>query len=230
MDYRLIAPFFLVVALTGCATTSFDKSAFKQPKRLAMVSVVGVVEGLATSDNEDAELLGGVVAASLNELERSPNMKLVPESAVLGSKAYKAIKDEGPGMFQDMARGYKRFDPKRETANLKQLAKELQVDGFVGVMVQYGTAKSGMAVSGFIPSPIPVSVGRVKAKVLYSVYAFDANGNIFWRDMTELTSDDGITTAMGIGQYKALHPKLTTLTRAACRQVVTRLDEKVAAK
>jgi hypothetical protein len=227
---RLAAALFVVFALAGCASSTLKTESFKKPKTLALVSVVGVVEGLATSQAEDEQLLNGLVNVSLNELERSRHLKLVPEAAVKNSRAFKAIKDDGPGMFQDVAKGYKRFDPKAETANLKALARELKVDGFVGVIAHYGTAKSGVAVGGFLPVPVPVSVGRVKAKVLYSVYAFDASGEIFWQDMVELTSEDGIGTAMGLGQYKALHPKLVTVTKAACKQVVTKLDEQLAAK
>jgi hypothetical protein len=220
----------MLFMLAGCATSKLQTDAFKRPKTLALVSVVGVIEGLATSGAEDDQLMAGLVSVSMNELERSRHLRLIPEASVKGSKGFKAIKDQGPGMFQDVAKGYKRFEPKEETVHLKQLAKEVKADGFVGVMVHYGTAKKGLAIGGLLPVPVPVSVGQVKAKVMYTVYAFDAAGEIFWQDTVELTSEDGVATAMGVGQYKALHPKLVTLTKAACKQVVTKLDEQLAAK
>jgi hypothetical protein len=220
----LIATVFMVV---GCATFKVNQAAFAKPRTLALVTVSGAVSGLATSNAEDIELLKQTVVVSFNELNRSRHIKLAREKAVLSSKAYKAIKDNGPAMMTDLAPGYKRFSIEDEKANLLALSKELKVDGFLIVTVAYGRAQSSFGIGGILPVPIPVTAGSARASVVYYLNAFDVNGDELWQDQIKMESEESVTTVMGVGRYGALHSKLIDLGKAASRQAVQNLQERL---
>lgn len=230
MKLRLTAALAILVLLSGCANSKLKKEAFNKPKTLAVVSIMGNVTGLATTDAQDKLLLSNVVEVTFKELNKSRHIKLVAPSSVLSSKPYKAIKDEGAKMTLDIAPGYKRFEPKKETGNLKEMARALKLDGFVVITASYGTTKSGMTVSGLGGLPLPLTAGNTKATASYMVYAYDAKGEVFWQDLVHVESEEGVTTVMGVGNTQALQPKLIDLTQAACRQTVARLDKNLSGK
>lgn len=232
MKHTLVRVGVVAVALaaSGCAGLQVDNKAFARPRTLALVTVMGTVSGLATTDAEEKQLLANLVTVSTTEINKSRHVKLAPESAVLSSRAYKSIKDLGPILSTDLAPGYKRFDIDEEKTNLKALARELRVDGFLIVSASYGTKSSGVGIGGILPVPIPVSAGKAYAHVTYIVSAVDVNGNTLWRDQVQLDSEEGVTTVMGVGQYKALYPTLTDLVRAASRQAVGNLNTQLAAR
>lgn len=220
----------LALVLAGCATSSLNSSAFSKPRTLALVSVTAAVSGLATSTAQDQEIAADLARISLNEIGHSRYIRLAPASAVLKSKVYGAMKDKGPAFMGVVAPGYKRFAFEDEKARLQTLAKELRVDGFLFVHGTYGKKESGVGIGGILNVPIPVTAGRVKPFMLYMVEAYDANGEVLWRDQIEKISDDGITTVMGVGAYKSLIPKFTDLAKAASREIVSKFETQVAAR
>jgi hypothetical protein len=225
-----IAAAGLSLLLVSCATSQVNSSAFSKPRTLALVSVSATVTGLATGAAQDREIAADLTRVSHNEINRSRYIRLVPQAAVLRSKTYKAIKDEGPTFMGVVAPGYKRFTFEDEKARLQALAKELKVDGFVFVQGAYGKKQSGIGIGGLLSVPIPITVGRSKPYALFAVVAYDVNGNVLWQDQLEKTSDEGITTVMGVGAYKSLIPKFTDLMKAASRELVAKLETQVAAK
>mgnify|MGYP001598217118 FL=1 len=220
----------LTLVLAACASSQVNSSAFSKPRTLALVSVSATVTGLATGVAQDREIAADLARVSFNEIGHSRYIRLVPEGAVLRSKAYKAIKDEGPTFMGVVAPGYKRFSIDDEKARLQTLAKELKVDGFVFVQGAYGKKDSGVGIGGLFNAPIPITAGRSKPYALFAVVAYDVNGNVLWQDQLEKMSDEGITTVMGVGAYKSLIPKFTDLMKAASRELVAKLETQVAAK
>lgn len=229
MKLRISVLMAILILLSGCANSKLTKEAFNKPKTLAVVTVMGNVTGLATTAEQDKKLLSNVVDVTFKELNKSRHVKLVSPSTVLANKSYKSIKDEGPKMTIDIAPGYKRFDPKKESSNLKEMAKALRVDGFLAISASYGTAKSGMTL-GLGGLPLPLSAGKTKATATYVVSAFDAKGEVFWQDLVQVESDEGVATVMGIGNTQALQPKLIDLTQAASRETIARLDKNLSSK
>jgi hypothetical protein len=225
-----IAAVGLSLLLAACATSQVNSSAFSKPRTLALVSVSATVTGLATGQAQDREIAADLTRVSLNEIGRSRYIRLVPERAVLQSKTYKAIKDEGPTFMGVIAPGYKRFTFEDEKARIQALAKELKVDGFVFVQGAYGKKDSGVGIGGLLSIPIPITAGRSKPYALFAVVAYDVNGNVLWQDQLEKTGDKGITTVMGVGSYKSLIPQFTDLMKAASRELVAKLETQVAAK
>lgn len=220
----------LSLTLAACATSQVNSTAFTKPRTLALVSVSATVSGLATGKAQDQEIAADLTRVSLNEIDHSRHIRLVPERVVLGSKSYKAIKDTGPTFMGVVAPGYKRFAVEDEKAQLQALAKELKVDGFLFVQGAYGKKQSGVSIGGLFNAPIPLTAGRAKPFAFYSVVAYDVKGDVMWQDQVEKISDEGITTVMGVGAYKSLIPKFTDLMKVASRELVSKLDTQVAAK
>lgn len=221
----------LALALAGCAASSqLNSSAFSKPRTLALVSVTAAVSGLATSTAQDQEIATDLAHVSFNEIGHSRYIRLASARAVLRSKVYEAMKDKGPTFMGVVAPGYKRFAFEDEKAHLQALAKELRVDGFLFVHGTYGKKESGIGVGGILSVPIPVTAGRVRPFTLYVVEAYDVNGELLWHDQIEKTSDEAITTVMGVGAFKSLIPKFTDLTKAASRELVSKLETQVAAR
>jgi len=220
----------LTLALAACASSQLNSSAFAKPRTLALVSVSATVSGLATGAAQDREIAADLARVSLNEIGHSRYIRLVPEGHVLRSKSYKAIKDIGPTFMGVVAPGYKRFTVEDEKAHLQALAKELKVDGFLFVQGAYSKKDSGVGIGGLFGVPVPITAGRSHPYALYAVVAYDVNGNVLWQDQLEKTSDEGITTVMGVGAYKSMIPKFTDLMKAASRELVSKLETQVAAK
>ena len=220
----------LTLVLAACATSQLNSSAVAKPRTLALVSVSATVSGLATGAAQDREIAADLARVSLNEIGHSRYIRLVPEGAVLRSKSYKAIKDIGPTFMGVVAPGYKRFTVEDEKAHLQALAKELKVDGFLFVQGAYSKKDSGVGIGGLFGVPVPITAGRSHPYALYAVTAYDVKGDVLWQDQLEKTSDEGITTVMGVGAYKSLIPKFTDLMKTASRELLSKLDTQIAAK
>lgn len=227
---RLLVVTAIALALTACATSQVTRSAFSKPRTLALVTVSASVSGLATSEAEDKGIAKGLVRVTMNEIGRSPHIRLAPEAKVLSSKAYKALKDKGPPMMSVLAPGYKRVDVDEEKANIRALAKEINVDGVLIVMGAFGKKASGIGIGGLLNAPIPITAGKAYASATYVVVAYDANGNVIWQDQAERSSENGIVTVMGVGRYNSLIPELTDLAKSASRDLVAKLRTQIASR
>lgn len=225
--FRSLMLVLLALWLGGCATTRVDPAAFAKPRKLALVSVSATVTGLGTFQKEDKAIVADLERITVGELGRSRHFRLVSGSAVHNARAYKAIKDKGPILLGVLADGYKRFYPEDEAANLKALARELKVDGFLFIQAALGSKNSSVGVSGILPVPVPVTVGREKAFIGYFLYAADSEGDIFWRDQIDIDSEKGIAVVMGVGKYGALKSMFPDLMKLANRKAVETLEQKV---
>lgn len=213
----------MAALITGCAGTTVKKEAFARPQKLALVTISGAAHGIYTSDDEDAKILADAAPACLSELSKSRNVQLLPAKAALSSKAYAAIKDEGAMFMQQLLPGYKQFTAENEKKNLHALAKELHVDGFVQLYLNYSKSSSGLSIG-------VINVGSAKPVLGYSLVAVNPDGDIIWRDQIQVEAEEGIFTSYGVGAYSQMIPKLKGLAQNACQQSVKNLTEQIAAK
>lgn len=222
LKHLMIAAVMLLVA--GCTGgPQVKKAAFAKPQTLAIVTISGSVHGIYTTDVEDVKILAESAPTCFSELAKSHNIRLLPAKSALSSKAYAAIKDDGAMFSTMLISGYKRFSPEEEKKNLKALAKEMHVDGFLIMYLMYSKSESGVSI-GF------VQLGSVKPAISYTVQAVNPEGETIWNDQISVTGEEGIGTVMGIGGYSSLIPKLNALTQSACKQSVKNLADQVAAK
>lgn len=219
--------------LSGCAgmNSKLDKKSFtgnKKP-RMAIMHVIGRVDGLTMSDEEEQQLFNGAAKIVEKELAKSKHFTLVKRKKVTKSRAYKAIKAQPPkyGIFSlELAKGYKYFDIKEEKKNMARLAKELKLDGVMIVNLTFNRSNGGFSLSGFLPVPIPVSAGKSYGELSYAVHAMNPKTfDVIWGEVLKESTEEGVTTVMGVGKFAELQPKLLNLTRNVSVKLIHDLSE-----
>jgi hypothetical protein len=218
-----------LVLLQGCASQVYNKEALSQPNnRFAIVSFGGFTSGLGMNEEADTKMITGLDDIVYQELSRSRHFTLVRPSAVKAAKSYALIKGESTdGMYtMKVAKGYKKFDPRKETEAIGKLMDELKLSGVIQVMAFYGKRERSAFVSGLLP--IPVSGGLANGQINYSVVAYNRKGEVIWQDTVEVRTKDSTLLVMGIANVGKLYPQLVDITQEASRMVLKQLDEKVA--
>jgi len=216
--------------LQGCASQVYNKEALSRPNnRFAIVSFAGLTSGLGMDEEADAKLITQLEDVVYQELSRSNHFTLVRPAAVKNSRSYALIKGESTqGMYtMKVARGYKKFDPRKETEALQKLMSELKLSGVIQVVAAYGKKERTVFVSGLMKIP-GVSGGLANGHVNYSVVAYNAKGEIIWQDTVEATTNDSTLLVMGITNVGKLYPQLVDITQEASRLALKNLNEKVA--
>jgi hypothetical protein len=218
-----------LVLLQGCASKVYKKEAFSQPNnRFAIVSFGGLTSGLGMDEEADQKMISGLDDVVYQELRQSRHFTLVRPTAVKASRSYAAIKGEPTdGMYTlKVANGYKKFDPKKETENVKKLMDELKLSGVLQVYAYYGKKESSVFVSGLLRLP-GVSGGVANGQVNYTVVAYNKQGEVVWQDTVEATTKEGTLLVMGISNVGKLYPQLVDITQEASRLALKNLDEKL---
>ena len=229
----LIALLVASFALSGCAgmNSKLNKESFAANKkpRMAIMHVIGRVDGLTMSDEEEQQLFNGAARIVEKELAKSKHFTLVKRKHVAKSRAYKAIKAQPPkfGIFSlELAKGYKYFDIKEEKENMAKLAKELKLDGVMIVNLTFNRSNGGFSLGGFLPIPIPITVGKSYGELSYAVHAMDPKTfDVIWGEVAKESTEEGVTTVMGVGKFSDLQPKLLNLTRNVSVKLIHDLDE-----
>lgn len=218
---------------TGCNPNTVKKDAFAKPPRLAVVSVYGTAHDLLTDGKEDARIVADTAPACLDELRKSHNVRFVPLNAVLSAKSYAAIKNNPSAFFQQLP-GYKKFTPLDEKDNLQALMKELHVDGFLVLEVDYSRYTSGgVGLSSFARiGPIGLSSEKPLASVSVAVY--NANMETLWFDNSRQSPDEGSfgfsVVGMTATDYAKMISQLKGLTVVACQHAVKDLSDQLVQK
>ena len=214
--------------LHGCASQVYNKEALSQPNnRFAIVSFGGFTSGLGMDQEADTKMITGLDDIVYQELSRSKHFNLVRPATVKSAKSYAQIKGEPTeGMYtMKVAKGYKKFDPKKEADAVRKLMDELKLSGIIQVYAIYTKKERSMFVSGLLP--LPVSGGLANGHVNYTVVAYNNKGEVIWQDNVESTTRDGTVLVMGIANVAKLYPQLVDITQEASRLALKNLDEKV---
>ena len=229
--------FFLAAAiaaaalLQGCASQVYNKDALSQPNnRFAIVSFGGLTTGLGMDEEADAKLISGLDDIVYQELSRSKHFTLVRPAAVKASRSYALIKGEPTdGMYtMKVAKGYKKFDPKKESEAVRNLMRELKLSGVIQVSAYYAKKEKSVFVSGLLKLP-GISGGVANGQVNYSVVAYNDKAEVIWQDTVEATTNESTILVMGIANVAKLYPQLVDITQEASRLALKNLDEKVGA-
>lgn len=210
----------LLSTLTACTTTNIKKEAFAKPRTFAIATISGATHDMYLNDQEDRKIISDTSSVCFAELSKSKYVRLAPAKAAISAKAYASIKDDGAPALQVLATGYKGIDPAAEKKNLKALANELRVDGFIHASLVYNASSSGISING-------LSIGSKKPQYTVLIRAYTPEGEDIWSDYVNGIGEEGITTVMGIGAYSALVPKLSEVTKKACQDIVTNLAKNI---
>lgn len=220
----------LALVVSGCATSSLqNKDAFSPDNRFALVSFGGFTSGLGMSEAEDNEMITNLDAVVIKELSQSKHFQLAPERSVKASRAYAVVKGEPTGGLYSVkvARGYKKFDVKKQIEAVDSMMDELHLSGVIQVTAVYGKSEKTAFVSGLIPILGAASGGVARGTVNYSIVAYDRQGEVIWRDTVEAKTHDSTLVVMGIANVGKLYPQLVDITQDASRQALKDLDDKL---
>jgi len=251
----LIAP-VLALLLSACApvaitgSTDVEKAAFGDQKRFAVVSIASMKEihgekGLTQMFKDTDEIPGAntqplidqMAPTIISAIGQSENITLIPEQQVLSSGAYRNVSEDEKVvkvlfMNEDMnvARNYKYIsDPEK----FAQLARELNVDGVIGVTMNFSltAGKNFINVSG-------LSLGNKKYSVMASAAAtaYDRDGRVIWKDSTVKQAEPGDSKAIILldftdltnTNFEKLHPSAITIGGKAIDVLVSRFDDSLA--
>ena len=218
-----------VALLQGCASQVYNKEALSQPNnRFAIVSFGGLTSGLGMNEEADEKMMSGLDDIVYQELRQSKHFTLVRPAAVKASRSYAQIKGESTeGMYtMKVAKGYKKFDPKKETEAVKKLMDEFKLGGVIQVTAYYGKKERSVFVSGLLKLP-GISGGLANGHVTYSVVAYNNKAEVIWQDTVEATTNDSTILVMGIANVGKLYPQLVDITQEASRLALKNLDEKL---
>ena len=227
--FLLAAAAAAAALLQGCASQVYNKDALSQPNnRFAIVSFGGFTTGLGMDQEADAKLISGLDDIVYQELSRSKHFTLVRPNAVKASRSYALIKGESTdGMYtMKVAKGYKKFDPKKEPEAIGRLMDELKLSGVIQVQAVYAKKEKSVFVSGLLKLP-GISGGVANGQVNYSVVAYDKKGDVIWQDTVEAVTNDSTILVMGIANVAKLYPQLVDITQEASRVALKNLDEKL---
>lgn len=247
-----------VFSVSGCATVSItgsadvDKAAFASGKKYAIVSVASIKtfqgeKGMVNMFKSMEDIPGTNTQPivdkfsykAANVLAKSRHFTLVPERTLLSSKAYKnLVEDEKvmKVMFMSLdmnkSSNYKYISDEKKYA---QLAKELGVDGVIGLTLNFTvvTGKGSLNING-------ISFGKksYSAMTSVSVVAYDKNGKTVWKDSTVKEAEPGDSKAIIVfdtsditgASFEKFHPSALEMAEKGMETLYARLDETMAGK
>ncbi len=238
------------MVITGGADV--QKTAFGPKKRFAVVSIAstktitaekGITQLFKKTDEipgaDTQPLINALKPKVIKSLSRDKNITLVSERKVLNSRAYKKM-NEDERKFQvlfasdeiNVAKHYKYFSNPEKYA---QLARELKVDGVIGITMGFAITsdKAGLSVNG-------LSFGRKAYRPVATItaVAYDRNGELIWKDSTVKQAEPGDTKAiflfdfsdMTATNYEKMHPKAIEIGGEAVEVLLSRLDDTLSGK
>jgi hypothetical protein len=238
LSLALVAFFFLTGFIIS--PLKVDSKAFGKNKTFAIVSImatskittnqdsgglVGLFKGFSKkySFKEDSsKVFSDSLPLMMKKFQSSKSFRLLPKNTVIQNPAYQAMSPDKPkkwfGVEMVPADGYKYFKDKKK---IKELAKEMNVDGIIVVAVSYSVGFRGANISGIS------GVGQDKGTALVSVYAVDNEGNEVWKHATQGVGKEGVMSTGGSSDFEKLHSSLVDASQIAAQKLIENLDKKV---
>lgn len=238
------------MAITGSADV--DKDAFGARKKFAVVSISALKtfrgeQGLAQTFKNNDDIPGVNTQPLINKLHpkiigalgKSKHFTLLPENAVLTSKAYKNLAEDERVMkilfmseTMNVANNYKYISDAQKFA---KLARELGVDGVIGITMNFSIATGGGKLS-----VMGLSLGKksYSAMASASAMAYNKNGDVIWKDSTLKEAEPGDTKAIVVLDvssmtdtgFEKLHPSAIEIGGKAVDVLLARFDDTLAGK
>ncbi|MHB1352699.1 MAG: hypothetical protein ACYC5S_09595 [Thiobacillus sp.] len=254
----LILALVVAAMASGCAQMSItgaadvNKEAFGPKKKFAVVSISSPKtfrgeQGLLQRFKNNDDIPGVNTQPIINKLHPkiiralggSRNITLIPEAKVLASSAYKNA-TEDPRLIKmffisdqiNVANNYKYIS---DAQNFAKLARDLNVDGVIGVTASFSVASGG---SAFHINGLSFGKKSYYAMAIVSAIAYDRNGDVIWKDSTIKEAEPGDTKAIiafdttdftGTAFMK-LHPSAVEIGGKAVDVLLARLDDTMAGK
>lgn len=256
--YKIAWTSILVVIVSGCApmaitgSADVNKQAFGPKKKFAVVSIASMKtfhgeQGLGQMFTKNDDIPGMNTQPIINKLDskiirsldNDKHITLLPEKTVLTSKAYKKLAEDDRVMkilfmneTMNVANNYKYVSDQKKYA---ELARELGVDGVIGITVNFSIMSSKGTVS-----VMGLSLGKksYSASAAISAVAYNKDGNVIWKDSTIKEADPGDSKAiilldtsdMTSTDFEKFHPSAVEIGGNAVDVLLARLDDTIAGK
>lgn len=246
------------LVLSGCApvitgSTEVDKSAFGAKKRFAVVSIQSPKtfrgeKGWGQMFKKDDEIRGmntqplidALRPKIVGSLQKNKNFSLVPEKTLLSSAAYKNLaedKREMKVLFSseeiNVAKNYKYISDPEKYA---KLAKDLGLDGVIGITVALGVGRDQGGAIGY--AGLALGAQSYSAMATVMAVAYDKNGKVIWKDITVKMADPSDTKAIFLvdttkildTNFEKFHPSAIEIGGKAIDILLARFDDAMAGK
>lgn len=259
--FRKISLFFaatMVLMASGCAqmvitgSADVDKKSFGAKKKFAVVSIASLKtfqgeQGLAQTFTNNDDIPGTNTQPIINKLRpkivgalgKTKYFTLLPEDAVLASKAYRNFAEDEKIMkilFMsepiNVANNYKYVSDEKKYA---KLANDLGVDGVIGITMNFSIASGGGKVT-----VMGLSLGKKSYSATASItaIAYNKSGQVIWKDSTmkEAEPDDAKsiilidTSSITDTNFEKLHPSAIEIGGKAVDVLLARLDDTIAGR
>lgn len=254
--YNLILIVLFGAMISGCApmaitgSADVNQKAFGAKKRFAVVSIASLKtfqgeQGLSQTFTSNDKIPGTNTQPLINKLnqkiirslDNSKYFTLLPENSVLTSKAYKNFTEDeriAKVMFFSMpinvANNYKYISDEKKYA---KLAKDLGVDGVIGITMNFSIASGGGKV---YLGPLSLGKKSYSATAGISAVAYNKNGEVIWKDSTMKEAEPGDTKAIIIfdtssitdTNFEKLHPSAIEIGGKAVDVLLARFDDTMA--
>ena len=219
------------LSIVGCASKVYKTEAFQKKGKFALVQVTGQTSGFGLGTKEDKKLLSILSAVIYKEFKSTKHFKLIHPKRVVNSRAYRSLKtDTSEGLLSlKTAKGYKKFDPRDHKKEIKKLFKELKINAAISISAGYSKENGGFTLSGFLPIPVPLSIGSANGLLVLSIVATDKDNKIIWQDLIKKETE-GVGQFMGISNFNKLYPQLIKISKLAARQAIINLNQNIKKK
>ncbi len=256
--YSLALTVIVGLMVSGCAqmvitgSADVDKQAFGAKKKFAVVSIASMKtfrgeQGLGQMFKNNDDIPGMNTQPLINKLDhkiivtlgKSKYFTLLPEDKVLSSKAYKNLAEDERVMkvlfmseTMNAANNYKYISDEKKYA---KLAKDLGVDGVIGITVNFSITSGGGKLN-----VMGLSLGKksYSATATITAIAYNKNGAVIWKDSTMKEADPDDTKAIILidtssitdTNFEKLHPSAIEIGGKAADILLARLDDTMAGK
>lgn len=175
----------------------------------------------------------------IGTLGSSRYFTLLPENKVLSSKAYKNLTEDEKVMKvlfmsepMNVANNYKYVSDEKKYA---ELAKELKVDGVIGITMNFSVTQGG---GQFYLGPLSLGKKSYSAMASITAIAYNKDGKVIWKDSTMKEAEPGDTKAIVIidtssmtdTNFEKLHPSAIEIGGKAVDVLLARFDDTMAGK
>ncbi|MDT8446894.1 MAG: hypothetical protein RRB13_08355 [bacterium] len=220
------------IALLMSACAKVDVPAIKKMNKIALVTLMAP-EDVNTSEVSSGSLLAlAATAAQSDSTSLKPMMdavkdqilreskgifrvQMVPESQVLSSKFYKAIKDENMG-GKIAPDGYKQIYPNQTELVLEAIKGLRGVDGALIVMMDAKLEKAGTS----------IGVTQARVNTTLTMHLFDATGKKVLMQGATRSGDKTISSFAGVWRGSDLKEQVNSSVSNVLEYVKEMIDDK----
>jgi hypothetical protein len=254
--YSLVFAIIISGLVLGCASITepdeplINQKHFGTNKKFAVASIASLTtiqepKGMSQMFRRADAMPGADTQPILNKLDSriirilgsSKQFTLLPESKLLTSKAYKSISEDERVteelVMSDKINVAKHYKYVSDPQTYAQLAKDLELDGVIGITMHFAISSSQNVTSRM---GLSLANQNYSVKASISVIAYNKFGEVIWKDsiIKGVDPEDAKakilldTSGMSNADFEKFHPSAVETGAKAVEVILARLDSMVA--